>query len=78
MLLYPLRVAMYKSHHKISGKDTLGGAELRERGLSFIRPNGIAVKEWNCGTTGRYVWFYDNLTAHILYYTANNQNFSHL
>lgn len=45
MLSYPLRVAMYKSHHKISGKDTLGGAELTERGISFIRPNGIAVKE---------------------------------
>lgn len=47
MLPYPLRVVIYSPHYKISGKNTLGGAELMGRGLSFIRTNGIAVKKVN-------------------------------
>lgn len=70
MLPYPLRVVMYSPHYKISIKYTLGGAELMGRGLSFIRLNGIAVKKLNVAysrqTTGRYICFYDNLTAHML------------
>lgn len=38
---------MYSPHYKVNRKDTLGGAELTGRGLSFIRPNGIAVKKVN-------------------------------
>lgn len=73
---------MYTPRYKISVKYTLGGAELMGRGLSFIRPNGIAVKKLNTALLvsnhGRVCLFYDNLTAHMLYNTANNQDFSYL
>lgn len=47
MLPYSLGVLMYTPDYKTSGKDTLGGAELKGRGLSFITPNYIAEKKLN-------------------------------